>query len=131
LETVRDIIVAMQEAAPKGREHLDGPTLDRLRVLTQSLLAASADADGEYSRFLEIQHRSLGLAGEDVQEWIGGKTVLVTGGTGCVGSMVMRQLACYRPRRLICPAGSPAAGPARPGPSSPRRTSGTPARWRP
>ena len=102
METVRDIIVAMQEAAPKGLEHLDAPTLDRLRVLTQSLLAASADADGEYSRFLEIQHRSLGLPGEDMHEWLGGKTVLVTGGTGCVGSMVMRQIARYRPRRLIC-----------------------------
>jgi nucleoside-diphosphate-sugar epimerase len=102
LETVREIIAAMQEAAPKGREQLDEPTLDRLRALTQSLLAASADTDSEYQRFLGIQHRSLGLPGEDMHDWLGGKTVLVTGGTGCVGSMLMRQLASYRPRRLIC-----------------------------
>jgi len=102
LQTVREIILAMQEAAPEGREHLDEATLDRLRALTQSLLAASADADSEYRRFLEIQDRGLGLPGEDTRDWLGGKTVLVTGGTGCVGSMLMRQLECYRPRRLIC-----------------------------
>ncbi len=102
METVREIIAAMQEAAPKGREHLDEPTLDRVAGLTQSLLAASADADREYQRFLGIQHRSLGLPGEDMHDWLGGKIVLVTGGTGCVGSMLMRQLASCRPRRLIC-----------------------------
>src|SRR5215475_11363834 len=102
VETVREIIVAMQEAAPPGREHLDGPTLDRLRALTQSLLAASAYADSEYLRFQETQHRGLELPGDDARDWLTGKTILVTGGTGCVGSMLMRQLACYRPRRLIC-----------------------------
>ena len=102
MQAVREIIVAMQDAAPKGRDQLDEPTLDRLRVLTQSLLAASADANSEYLRFQEIQQRSLGLPGEDMHEWLGDKNILVTGGTGCVGSMLMRKLACYRPRRLIC-----------------------------
>ena len=102
METVREIIVAMQDAAPKGCEHLDELTLDRLRALTRSLLAASADSDSEYLRFQEIQQRSLGLPAGDTREWLGDKNILVTGGTGCVGSMLMRQLECYRPRRLVC-----------------------------
>ena len=33
--------------------------------------------------------------------WLGGATVLVTGGTGCVGSALMAQAARWRPRRLV------------------------------
>jgi hypothetical protein len=93
VQAVREIIVAMQDAAPKGRDQLDEPTLDRLRVLAV-LLAASADANG--STCDSNPARSLGLPGETCTG-LGDKNILVTGGTGCVGSMLMRQARVLRP----------------------------------
>jgi FlaA1/EpsC-like NDP-sugar epimerase len=34
-------------------------------------------------------------------DWIEGKSILVTGGTGCIGSRLMRELAKYSPKRLV------------------------------
>ena len=38
---------------------------------------------------------------EEIYEYIGGKTVLVTGGGGSIGSELCRQVAAHRPKRLI------------------------------
>jgi len=52
----------------------------------------------EYERFLSIAQRPLCMpAGID---WSGAR-VLVTGGTGCIGSALMRELTRYKPERMI------------------------------
>lgn len=108
--TVREIVAALRAAAPAGREQLDDETLARLRMLTRSLLAASPGAEAEYARFLSIRRRSLPLPAPALGAWLGGKTLLVTGGTGCVGSALMRQLAAWQPRRLVSVARGRATG---------------------
>ena len=101
MESVRDIIAAMRDAVPEGREHLDERDLGRLRVLTRSLTAASAAAEEELARFQAIRERGLALPGPDLRPWLEDRNILVTGGTGCVGSVLMSQLAACRPRRLV------------------------------
>jgi hypothetical protein len=99
--TVSEIISAMREAAPAGQRRLDDPVLGELRSLTQALIAARPEADEEYARFLALSQRGIGVPGDELAAWLGGKTILVTGGTGCIGSTLMAQLAKWHPRRLV------------------------------
>jgi nucleoside-diphosphate-sugar epimerase len=116
VETVRQIITALCDAAPPGRGCPGEQALPRLRVLTRALLAANPAAEGEYARFLAIRDRGLGLPEPALASWLGGSSVLVTGGTGCVGSELMRQLAAYGPRRLASVSRGITAGwPRQPG----------------
>ncbi len=101
MATVSEIISAMREAAPAGRRRLDDPVLGELRSLTQALIAARPEADEEYARFLALSQRGIGVPGDELAAWLGGKTILVTGGTGCIGSTLMAQLAKWHPRRLV------------------------------
>lgn len=52
MATVSEIISAMREAAPPGRQSLDHAVLGELRSLTQALIAARPDVDEECARFL-------------------------------------------------------------------------------
>jgi hypothetical protein len=99
--TVSEIITAMRETAPAGQQHLDGRVLGELRSLTQALIAAKPDVDEEYNRFLALGQRGIGVPDADLAEWLGGTTVLVTGGTGCIGSTLLAQVAQWQPRRLV------------------------------
>jgi hypothetical protein len=101
VDSASHIIAAMSDAAPRGLSRLDETTLGRLRALTRSLQAASPAAGDEYARFLAIGDRELTLPPGAVSSWLAGQKVLVTGGTGCVGSVLMRLLAAARPARLV------------------------------
>jgi nucleoside-diphosphate-sugar epimerase len=98
--TVSEIISAMREAAPPGQQLLDDGVLGELRSLTQVLIAARPDASEEYARFLALSQRGIAMPEADLAAWLGGATVLVTGGTGCIGSTLMAQVARFGPRRL-------------------------------
>ena len=101
MPTVSEIILAMQDAAPKGRQLLaDGP-LRELQRLTQELIAAKPDAIEERERFDSIRKRSVPVADADLRSWLGGKTVLVTGGTGCIGSTLLAELGRFGAARLV------------------------------
>jgi FlaA1/EpsC-like NDP-sugar epimerase len=91
----------MLRAVPARQERLDEDQIGALRELTSSLVAAKPDAAGEYARFLGIKQRGLCLPEADLASRVGGATVLVTGGTGCIGSTLMAQLAAREPGRLI------------------------------
>jgi nucleoside-diphosphate-sugar epimerase len=99
--TVAEIILAMREAAPAGRESLaEGPTRE-LQGLTRELMAAMPDALAERERFDSIRERGVPLDAAELTSWLEGKTVLVTGGTGCIGSKLLAEVARYNPGRLV------------------------------
>jgi nucleoside-diphosphate-sugar epimerase len=99
--TAPEIITRMRAVIPEGKKRLKHADLRQLGDLTQALLAARPDALQEYSRFLAIRRRSIGLPGAELEARLSGKSVLVTGGTGCIGSVLLAQLSGLRTRRLV------------------------------
>lgn len=96
-----EIIESMLRVVPARQESLDDDQIVALRELTGSLIAAKPEAAGEYARFLGIKQRGLCLPEADLANRVRGATVLVTGGTGCIGSTLMAQLAAREPGRLV------------------------------
>jgi nucleoside-diphosphate-sugar epimerase len=100
LETVGEIISAMRAVAPPGKADLDDVVLQKLRNWTSALLSVKQDADEEYERFLQIRDRGIAVPAEDLAAWLRDKKVLVVGGTGCIGSGLIRQIQPHRPRQI-------------------------------
>jgi hypothetical protein len=105
--SARDIIEHMRRVAAPGQQRLDENSLRQLTDLTRDLLAATREtqdakgAEDEHARFLSIQHRELSLPEDDLAGRLKDATVLVTGGTGCVGSTLMAQLAARATGRVV------------------------------
>jgi nucleoside-diphosphate-sugar epimerase len=99
--SVPEIIARMREVAPPGQQDLDDATIGLLSELTQSLIAAKVGAAEEYARFLSIAERGLCLPEDQLAGRVRGATVMVTGGTGCIGSRLMAQLLIQEPGRLV------------------------------
>jgi FlaA1/EpsC-like NDP-sugar epimerase len=99
--TASEIIFAMREVAPAGRPTIDNEMLRELSALTQALIAARPEAADELRRFLAIRQRSISTPQAELGDWLGGKRLLVTGGTGCIGSVLVSQLAGLAPARLV------------------------------
>jgi nucleoside-diphosphate-sugar epimerase len=103
-ETVSGIIQLMRAIAPPGYPHLDEATARRLRELTRELIAAKPGAAAEHDRFLAIGDRGLVLSPAQEAELsrrLRGATVLVTGGTGCIGSALTACLGELGAGRLV------------------------------
>jgi nucleoside-diphosphate-sugar epimerase len=98
---VPEIIAKMREVAPSGQRVLDDQTVELLHDLTQSLIEAKGGAAEEHARFLSIAERGLCLPEEQLAARVRGATVMVTGGTGCIGSTLMAQLIARCPGRLV------------------------------
>jgi nucleoside-diphosphate-sugar epimerase len=101
VETVGDVINCMRAVAPAGQSALDQAVLRRLEEFTQALIEVKDGAAEEHERFLGIGQRGLCLPEAQVSGWLAGTTVLVTGGTGCIGSTLMAQVAARAPARLV------------------------------
>jgi nucleoside-diphosphate-sugar epimerase len=98
---VPGIIAKMREVAPSGQEALDDETVRVLRDLTQSLIEAKTSAAEEHARFLSIAERGLCLPEAQLAERLRDATVMVTGGTGCIGSKLISQLLIRQPGRVV------------------------------
>ena len=96
-----EIIEAMRVVAPPGQDSLSDTVTAELRGLTGQLITAKGGATGEYERFREVSGRSLCLPTAALTSWLQGKMILVTGGTGCVGSALLGQIARLGPARMI------------------------------
>jgi Polysaccharide biosynthesis protein len=96
-----DIITAIHAAAPEGRAGLSERERAELQNLTEALKAAMPSAVDEVRRFDGIRHRSVGVDDGELRGWLAGKTVLVTGGTGCIGSVLLRQITGRGPARVV------------------------------
>jgi len=103
-ENASGIIQLMRAVAPPGRPHLDEATVRRLRQLTRELIAATPDAASEHERFLAIRDRGLTLPPAQEAELarrLRGATVLVAGGTGCIGAALLACLGRLCTGRLV------------------------------
>ena len=98
---VSEVIEAMVHAVPARKASLDEVEVARLRELTGELMAAKPEAVAEYARFLGVKQRGLCLPEAELGRRLGGATVMVTGGTGCIGSALMAQLAQRNLGRLV------------------------------
>ncbi len=101
METASEIIGQMRAVAPAGQPHPAGPVLPLLAQLTELLRAERPGAVAEHERFLAIRQRGLCLPEAQLAGWLNGSTVLVTGGTGCIGSALMAEVAARHPARLV------------------------------
>jgi nucleoside-diphosphate-sugar epimerase len=101
VQTPAEIIARMCEAVPPGRQRLTGAELRRLGALTRALLASKPTAQREYARFLGAARKDIDLRHSVLAAGLAGKRILVTGGTGCIGSVLMAELARAAPARLV------------------------------
>lgn len=96
------ILNEMRATVAPGQQDLDAAAVSRLRELTARLVAGRREkARTEYERFLSVIKRELCLPRDRLAERLDGAVVLVTGGTGCVGSTLITQLAAFRPARIV------------------------------
>lgn len=91
----------MQAAAPAGQSQPDRAAVAVLRSLTADLIAARPGAVAEAERFQATSLRSIPGAGPGLEDWLADRTILVTGGTGCIGSALLALLTRAGPRRLV------------------------------
>lgn len=83
-----------QVAPPAFGEPLDLLTLAKLQKHTSELVAAYRNSGLlETGPFEEARERAIHLHETDIRSILQGGTVLVTGGSGCIGSLLMAQLA--------------------------------------
>ncbi len=99
--TATEIITQMREVVPPGRGSLTQAESRSLSCLTQALLASKPAAQAEYRRFLEASRKDVGLPDPALAGSLQGKRILVTGGTGSIGSALMAQLARVRAAQLV------------------------------
>lgn len=69
--------------------------------LTKLLITASQDGGQELERFRAIRDRQMAIPEAKIDSWLRGRTILVTGGTGCVGTELMRRIAQHQPGGLV------------------------------
>ena len=89
-------------ALGRSDHRLSADALTQLRELTAELEGfCEPDAVNEYRRFLDLRQRRLDLDRAALTKQLKGATVLVTGGTGCIGSVLLRELRAFAPRRIV------------------------------
>lgn len=89
-------------AAGEATEAPGGEAAARMRSATRAVLTDRAEAGrAELARFLATRSRTLSVDDERVRQAHRGRTVLVTGGTGCIGSVLVRLLMDSGAARVV------------------------------
>jgi FlaA1/EpsC-like NDP-sugar epimerase len=101
-ERRRQLVEALVSAAPTGIRNLDPSTIARLRAVTAELIRVTPDSIGACERFEQQRVRALPVSKACLREGVDGRPVLVTGGTGCIGTALLSHLIDLSPGRLIC-----------------------------
>lgn len=103
LNTSGEIIARIQQLVPPGSPEPQEPELvEELKGLTQALIREyQASGRLQDDPFNEAWTRSLHLYESDVRSLLQGKSVLVTGGEGYVGSRLIEQLTELGAKRII------------------------------
>lgn len=99
-------------AAPPGQGELDPQTIQHLLSLTTELgLHYGSRALATFTRFADAAFRELQPLGPSAIGSLGGQTILVTGGSGCIGRMLLHTLLRLGPARLVSLSRRPASPP--------------------
>jgi len=101
MPAVPEIIAAMRSAAPPGLSAPDPAALAELRRLTAELAVAMPASIRESERYLAIGRRRIIGVDAEIGGWLEGLAVLVTGGTGCIGSTLIGELAALGAGRVV------------------------------
>jgi len=116
VKSVAEFVSAMRAVAPPYCSELTTSQQRELSALTGQLMAARPEARAELGRFGAVGDRTVALPEAELRDWLSGRTILVTGGTGCIGSVLMEELARLEPARLVSVSrGQTVSWPARPG----------------
>lgn len=97
------IIHCMQQLVPPGSPLPQDPdVITTLQALTQQLIQAyQADSGLQEDPFTEVWNRSIYLYEAEVRDRLRGQVVLVTGGEGCVGTILIEKLVKLGAKRII------------------------------
>jgi nucleoside-diphosphate-sugar epimerase len=95
------ILDEMRSVAPPRQASVDEPTRNHLTKLTGELLAVRADGAAELERYLSITRRTVPLPERQVAAALRGRAVVVTGGSGCIGTALLRQIRRLCAARVI------------------------------
>lgn len=101
--TGSEIIQQIQQLVPPGSpEPQDAEILAQLQQLTQALIQDYEDSGRlQGDPFNEAWTRPLYLYESEVRSQLQGKTILVTGGEGCVGQELIKKLVTLGAKRII------------------------------
>jgi nucleoside-diphosphate-sugar epimerase len=101
LADARAIIDTMRAAVPPGQATLTAEARQVLAEGTRALLEVRPEGGIEHERFLAIRRRQLCLPSGALGDWLRGARILVTGGTGCIGSTLTGLMAGLGPARVV------------------------------
>ncbi|MEG4629478.1 polysaccharide biosynthesis protein [Microcoleus sp. AR_TQ3_B6] len=89
-----EIIASIQQLVPPGSpEPQDPEILAALQTLTAQLISVyQGDGQLESEPFSEVRDRTINLYASAISSKIKAKTILITGGEGCVGSFLIQKL---------------------------------------
>jgi nucleoside-diphosphate-sugar epimerase len=97
-----ELLAELQTAAAPHQAQLGIESIAKLMGVTAALVEHAGDSAGEeFDRFVNVTGRGLQLDNDALHEQLDGKRILVTGGTGCIGSTLLRELAQYNPSQLV------------------------------
>ncbi len=108
-EVREQILRQIESVAPARQTSLDDEVRARLAGLTEQLLAATPDTGQELDYYLGIRRRGIPVDQAAVRAVVAGATVVVTGGSGCLGTALLTELAALAPAELISLAVTPPA----------------------
>lgn len=97
----KQLVAALEREAPPGLLLLDSATRARLARITAELVENFPEALSSAERFESQRCRALGLDERLLRGGIERRVVLVTGGTGCIGSALLGELQGLQPSRLV------------------------------
>lgn len=109
MRSTLEILKQIRQVAPPRQAHLSEATRTQLMELTAELRAARPDSVGELHRYLSIRQRTIPLPEERVAAGIRERTVVVTGGSGCLGTVLLEQLTQMAPAQVFSVAITPPA----------------------
>lgn len=96
------LVDRLQRTVPAGRSTLGPQEQADLREVTTRLVAATREQSlAELAAFRRTFQRRIQVDDAAVAEVLTGAVVLVTGGTGTIGSALLRRLQDFRPARVV------------------------------